>query len=212
MRRFFALVLSMLLIVLVAPLANAAVEATYSGGGKSGTSVTMNRGSGNQSLGTKLFNLDVSGQGTLPAYCIDIRTNIRQTTYVEEGWATIGEAAGAKILWILKNSYPTKSVGEVAAAVGTAATGLTEAEAIGATQAAIWTFSDGATYVDFVTPDASQARVDALVAHLIGDANTGEKTPPAPSLSLTPDSVTGPVGSRVGPFTLAVSDRGAPRS
>ncbi len=204
MRRLFALILSMLLIVLVAPLASAAVEATYSGGGKSGTSVTMNRGSGDQSLGTKLFDLKVTGQGTLPAYCIDIQTNIRQTTYVEEGWNTIGEAAGAKILWILKNSYPTKTVDQVAAAVGTGASGLTTEEAIGATQAAIWTFSDGATYVD-----GANTKVNAVVAYLTGTKNAGLSTPPAPSLSLTPGEATGPVGSRVGPFRLTVSDGGS---
>ena len=186
MRRFFALVLSMLLIVLVAPLANAAVEATYSGGGRSGTSVTMNRGSGNQSLGTRLFDLKVTGEGTLPAYCIDIQHEHPPDHLRRGGLGRHRRSRRRKILWILKNSYPTKSVGEVAAAVGTAATGLTTEEAIGATQAAIWTFSDGATYVPFATRMAARRGSTHWSPTWSVRTTRACTTPPAPSLSLTP--------------------------
>ena len=202
MRKIFAITLSFALLVLAAPSANAAVEATYSGGGAGGTSVRMDRGSGAQTLGTKLFNLNVTGEGTLPAYCIDIRTGIQQTTYEERDWSVAGQQR-EKILWILKNSYPTVSEAALGAAGGVSGT-LSTKDAIGATQAAIWTFSDSATYIP-----GDNAAVNTVVAYLTGSANVGTTTPPAASLTLDPTSKSGEAGgARIGPFTLAVSDRG----
>jgi len=86
------------------------------------------------------------------------------------------------VAWILRHSYPVLSLEEVAQQTG--AVELTEAEAISATQAAIWHFTD-----DFVpdgtlrvedAPDGSArssersaANVHAVFDYLTGSANTG---------------------------------------
>lgn len=86
------------------------------------------------------------------------------------------------VAWILRNSHPTLSLEQLATTTGT--TDLTEAEAIAATQAAIWHFTD-----DFVadgnlvvepaaqssTPVSQQAakNVQTLFDYFTGTENTG---------------------------------------
>lgn len=87
-----------------------------------------------------------------------------------------------QVAWILRNSYPTLSLAQVTERVGTV--DLTEAEAIAATQAAIWHFtddfvSDGDLSVESArgdaTPisDASGANVQEIFDYLTGERNLG---------------------------------------
>lgn len=86
------------------------------------------------------------------------------------------------VAWILRHSHPTLSLDELAATTG--ATGLTEAEAVAATQAAIWHFTDDFVADGNLTVDsaahsnqpvsaASASNVQTVFDYFTGPENTG---------------------------------------
>src|SRR5690625_638 len=92
----------------------------------------------------------VVGEESILAYCIEywIRAADPDHESAVTGW---GEFTGDNnfktdpqvrhsVAWILRHSYPTLSLEQVAQQTG--AVGLSEAEVISATQAAIWHFTD----------------------------------------------------------------------
>ena len=109
---------------------------------------------------------------------------------------------------MLHNSYPVVGLDAITASTGlTFHDGLDAAEAITATQAAIWHFSDGKDLQEVVKgkngPDQNGVDdVKALYGYLTGVKNAGIGEHDNPSLAITPDSLTGKVGDRLGPFTL----------
>ncbi|MFI8965603.1 Cys-Gln thioester bond-forming surface protein [Streptomyces sp. NPDC053493] len=147
-----------------------------------------------------VFNLTVDGGGSLKAYCIDLFTKTKQgTSYKEVGWdeSTLHDNKNAgKIRWILQHSYP--EVNDLNDLAGKAhAKGLTNATAAAATQAAIWHFSDN---VETAPQDADAKKLtDYLVAEAEKAPDQGE---PKASLSVSPSSVAGKSGSRLGPVTV----------
>jgi TQXA domain-containing protein/LPXTG-motif cell wall-anchored protein len=84
--------------------------------------------------------------------------------------------------------------------------GLDEKEAIAATQAAVWSFSDNTKLnEENPLPDGSKeaaADVVALYKYLTGADNTGIGEQPGPALALSPTELTGVAGDRIGPFTV----------
>ncbi|MFD0279324.1 Cys-Gln thioester bond-forming surface protein [Kitasatospora sp. NPDC127111] len=151
-----------------------------------------------------LFTLKTAN-GEIQTYCIDfghpVNTN-DGVEYQESDWksSSLGgkdkAPAAAKIRWILENSYPqVKDLKKLADAAGVKGD-LTEQDAAAGTQAAIWNFSDGKNAVP-TDPQAKQLR-----DYLVSDANKGIAAEPKPSLSLTPDSVSGKPGNKLGPFTV----------
>ncbi len=126
----------------------------------------------------------------------------------------------AKAGWVAANSYPELSLAELitASGLGTALDGLTEKEAIAATQAAIWHFTDGVDLtgiVDFdptsgaaTTPFAANSpealRTLALYNYLVDPAtNVGITEPAKLTLSATGPSEPGIAGdTRYGPFKI----------
>ena len=87
-----------------------------------------------------------------------------------------------KVAWILRNSYPTLELAELSENTGVSQ--LTEAEAIAATQSAIWHFTDdfvpaGDLTVDNTANNAvpvaadSAQNVQAVFDYLTGEHNTG---------------------------------------
>ncbi|MEV4949266.1 Cys-Gln thioester bond-forming surface protein [Streptomyces sp. NPDC053755] len=144
-----------------------------------------------------LFEMQVTPGGALQTYCIDFHTKaLKGEEYKEVGWDQSSlhdnENAG-KIRWILQNSYPQKNdLADLAKKAGVAS--LTEQTAAAATQAAIWQFSDN---INAVPKDANAA---ALTDYLEKSAqNLAE---PKASLTLSPSSVAGKPGERLGPITV----------
>lgn len=87
-----------------------------------------------------------------------------------------------QVAWILRNSHPTVSLAELAGNTGT--TDLTEAEAVAATQAAIWHLTDdfvpeGTLSVDSAAQNSqpvseqSALNVQAVFDYFTGPGNTG---------------------------------------
>ncbi|MFE0647806.1 Cys-Gln thioester bond-forming surface protein [Streptomyces sp. NPDC059534] len=146
-----------------------------------------------------LFEMKVENGGSLQTYCIDFRTGAREgKKYKEVGWdqsSLHNNADAGKILWILENSYPNVSVDALEAK--THVEGLTEKTAAAATQAAIWRYSDK---VD-ATPVDPQGQ--KLTSYLLENAKTVEE--PKASLSLSPSSVAGKSGERLGPIKVGTN-------
>ncbi|MEU8886601.1 TQXA domain-containing protein [Streptomyces sp. NPDC048442] len=144
-----------------------------------------------------LFEMTVTGGGTLQSYSIDLRTPAREgTTYKEVGWeqSSLHKNKNAgKIRWILEHSYPqVNDLAELAKSAG--ASSLDDRAAAAGTQAAIWRLSDDVEARP-LDPDAGK-----LAAYL-GRSAKDTPQPPA-SLALDPPAVAGRAGERVGPVTV----------
>ncbi|MEU3369570.1 thioester domain-containing protein [Streptomyces sp. NPDC006711] len=141
-----------------------------------------------------LFELKVDGAGVIQTYCIDLNngtvagSSYKEVTWAESSLAGKEEAAG-KINWILQNSYPAKTPGELGA-------GLTKETAAAGTQAAIWTLSDNAKAVP---QDPAAAK---LTAKLLKEADPKAYKEPKASLAFDKDAVSGLAGGEVGPLTV----------
>ncbi|WP_017570585.1 thioester domain-containing protein, partial [Nocardiopsis halotolerans] len=180
-------------------------RAQYVGNAESGTDVTVN----GQTIGTTLFNLKLEDGTVLTTYCIDFETSIRSGAwYLEDDWANYpgkGEfAAPAKVHWILQNSYPSVSTQELGAAAGV--DGLSEQDALAATQAAIWYFSNEVHLEEDNSDD-----VKAVYTHLVENAEELPQTAePAPALSITPGQASGSAGETVGEFLIETNGSDVP--
>ncbi|MCF3962614.1 LAETG motif-containing sortase-dependent surface protein [Streptomyces fuscigenes] len=153
--------------------------------------------SSDEQLDAGLFEMNVDGGGKLKTYCVDIDNPVQdEARYVETPWA--GTSLGAnrdagKVLWILHHSYP--QVDDLSALAGAARTGaLTPGTAAAGTQVAIWRLTDKADV------DATDPQAERLADWLGRNARTAAE--PQASLSLTPGTVTGQAGERVGPVTV----------
>ncbi|WP_369144292.1 Cys-Gln thioester bond-forming surface protein [Streptomyces sp. R44] len=149
-------------------------------------------------VGGGLFTMQVEGGGTLQTYCIDLRTPTKnEATYKEVGWGESSlhnnENAG-KILWILENAYPKFSAEALGAKLDV---DLSKNEAAAGTQAAIWTFSDDVTATP-TSPDAKK-----LTEYLLKEAVKLEE--PKASLSLSPATISGKAGEKLGPITVTTN-------
>ena len=178
-------------------------EGTYVGNAESGPKVHM----GGSSVPTSLFNMELTDGSVLTMYCIDFRTNIvGQAEYKEDDWADYpgkGEfAEPGKVLWILQHAYPNTD----AAALGEAAgvEGLSNEDALGATQAAIWHFSN-----DMDLSEGNNENVVAVYEYLTANAESIEEEPGA-ALSITPNSAEGTAGSTVGEFEISTNSAEIP--
>ncbi|MGW3039525.1 Cys-Gln thioester bond-forming surface protein [Kitasatospora sp. NPDC001159] len=147
-----------------------------------------------------LFTLKTAAGEKLQTYCIDFDNPVYLDSgakYHESDWASSSlnsNANAPKIRWILENSYPQANLKSLAAAIHV--DDLSDADAAAGTQAAIWKFSDNKNAV----PQNENAK--KLRDYLTSDVNKGVAAEPKPSLTLTPDSVSGKSGSKLGPFVL----------
>ncbi|CAM5329966.1 TQXA domain-containing protein [Streptomyces spiroverticillatus] len=144
-----------------------------------------------------LYEMTVTGGGTLQSYGVDLRTAARTgTTYKEVGWdeSSLHQNKNAgKIRWILEHSYPqVNDLSELAERADVKSLDV-EAAAAG-TQAAIWRFSDD---VEAVPADRSARKLAAYLER------AAERAPePQASLVLDPPALAGRAGDRVGPVTV----------
>lgn len=169
---------------------------------------------------TNLMNLN-TGSSALDVYCIEIAHEATaQRTMVEHDWDDYPNEDSPfykkdenrhKVNWILHNAYPEVDAEDLADAVEDAGTdlhnGLNKKEAVTATQAAIWHYSDD---VDMAGHNplggghtGAAYNVQATYKYLTGDANTGNEEQPSPSLEIDPDDASGTAGEEIGPFTIS---------
>ncbi|MEV6820144.1 thioester domain-containing protein [Nocardiopsis dassonvillei] len=186
------------------------VRAQYPATAQSGHIVTMQ---GAEPTSASLFDLRLENGGVLTTYCIDFSTEIvDQAWYLEDEWANYpgkGDfASPGKVHWILQNSYPSISAADLADAAQVR--GLTDAEALTATQAAIWHFSNGTELSRVTANPQVSGRVDngAVITtyrYLVDEAVELEQEP-EPTLSITPGTASGSPGETIGEFLVETSD------
>jgi TQXA domain-containing protein/LPXTG-motif cell wall-anchored protein len=179
----------------------------------------LNLGKGGDYI-AELFDMKLSNGSTLKLYCVQITVGLRtDVDMVERPWnkypaAGPFESNSAKINWVLHNGYPGTGLDALGKALKKAGVevhdGVSEREAIAATQAAVWHFSDGVN-LDATKPLAEEnsadanADVAALYAYFTGDQNKGIGEQPKPTLNIAADKTEGAAGSKVGPYSVATS-------
>ncbi|WP_327066758.1 Cys-Gln thioester bond-forming surface protein [Kitasatospora sp. NBC_01250] len=174
----------------------AGATATLQDGLKFGGQIKINDGDWN--AGGGLIVLKNADGTEFDTYCIDLNMETKpHAKYQETAWSGTSLATNpdaGKINWILQNSYPQVSdLHKLGSEVGVPSLDANEAAA--GTQAAIWHFSD---HVKAVPLDAGAA---TLASYLISHVQDVKE--PAPSLTLSPSSVSGKSGSLLGPITVA---------
>ena len=189
------------------------------GAGTEGFSVNLGPG---RNYVTELFGMKLSDGKSLKLYCVQITVAMRtDVDMVERPWNKYPkseesknfQANSDKINWVLHHGYPgvkLDDLGDVLAKKGAKLHGgLSEQEAITATQASVWHYSDG-TDLDKNKPlpyedaDAS-ADVLALYDYLTGPDNAGLGKQPKPTLNIAADKTEGAAGGKIGPFNVATT-------
>ncbi|WP_233160194.1 Cys-Gln thioester bond-forming surface protein [Actinophytocola xanthii] len=173
-------------------------------------------------LDTSLIGFKLADGSELGMYCVEIQTEIdEEHPLVEQPWdafpvedSPFNENQG-KINWVLHNGFPVQDTGALAEMLADDGTlpngGIDEREAVTATQAAVWHFSDGVD-LDRENPlpgndsDADAAAdVLALYDLLTGAANEGIGEQPPAALEIDPASAKGTAGEMIGPFTVTTT-------
>ncbi len=170
------------------------------GGLKTYGDVELKEGTRWRTVQGGLFDLAMDGGGTLQTYCIDAfnptqpRARYQETPWKESSLHNNPDAG--KIRWILQNSYPQKNdLGALAAAAGVPA--LTAQQAAAGTQAAIWRYSD---HIDARAKDPVAQKL-AMYLH----EKAQPLTEPVASLALTPRTLSGKSGEKLGPVSVETS-------
>lgn len=160
---------------------------------------------------TVLFGLLLKDGTLLHTYCDELTVMLNRAIPMHKtGWGDFPNPDSPfsknnkQINWILHNSYPQlSSFAALGKAAGLPDT-ISKADAIAATQAAIWHFSDNGALAK------ADSDITGLYHYLTGAANIGmaepdgsQNLPANPKLSITPDkAVAGQAGSKIGPFTV----------
>ncbi|MCP2164449.1 thioester domain-containing protein [Goodfellowiella coeruleoviolacea] len=179
-------------------------------GGEGGYQVRLTKPG--QEVSTSLIGLRVDGDKPVKTYCVELHVSVdSKVGMVEVPWDKYPEADSPfhknrdKINWILHHSYPSVQPAQLSAKVGK---NISSQEAITATQAAIWHFSDSAELdrgnATPRNPDAS-GDVVALYDYLTGRENVGIGEQPSPTLTIEPTSLEGKAGELIGPFAVTTT-------
>ncbi|HEV2782323.1 MAG TPA: thioester domain-containing protein [Actinophytocola sp.] len=206
--------------VLVGALPASAEPATGKVEGGSADGYHVNLGGSRDNLRTSLIGFKLDDGTSLKVYCVEINTNIdRDATMVEVPWDKYPNPDSPfrehndKINWVLHHGFPVVDEAALEKKLAdkgvTLHGGLSEKEAITATQAAAWHFSDETDLdEDNPLPDGdadADADVLALYAYLTGPDNVGMGNHPTPTLQINPETAKGEAGKRVGPFTVSTT-------
>ncbi|MEV6124011.1 thioester domain-containing protein [Streptomyces sp. NPDC052077] len=190
--------------------ASAAVAASPQDGG------TVHIGARQGYSGTGIFPVSTGepaggGEPDAWAYCIEhdvsALTNVRGTvgghgSYLGANRFT-DPAVRSKVLWVLTHSYPALGLEEFGAAAGVP--GIARADAIEATQYAIWRYTELDFDADWAWETADS---EAAYRHLIAGANADTGPTPedtATELSLSAPSAPQQAGTLVGPFVVSAN-------
>ena len=170
------------------------------------------------SLGTQLLTIHTDDRGsTILAYSLELDApagwggDMRQTgfsAFPGDNEFAKNSQARSKVSWIVHRSYPQTDVTRISAAANVP--GLTEQEAITATQAAIWHLTDNFAFNGLYnreeprhdTTSEPAQRVRKLYEYLLGPANTGLSEGSGPSVQVTAPTAPGNSGDLVGPIRL----------
>jgi TQXA domain-containing protein/LPXTG-motif cell wall-anchored protein len=158
-------------------------------------------------LDTSLIGLQIDNTQTkVQSYCVELPTPLKGGHGLKEvAWdkhpnpTTKFKENADKISWILQHTYPLIKAEALGKEVGK---DVSEQEAIGATQAAIWHFSDGA---NLDKGRVQNADVVAVYEYLTGSKNEGIKEQPSPTLAIEPADKSGVTGDLIGPFTVTTT-------
>ena len=149
---------------------------------------------------TNLFTVHTSAskEGAIKAYCIELDVDIKYESDLRVGdWKDFpgtnkfkdNAEIQSKVAWIAQRSYPQTDMAELIKSSGIA--GLTEQEAITATQAAIWHFTNDYKWLGLANADqATTARAEKLFTYLTGQANTGLKESKQPTVETETGNIT----------------------
>ncbi|HEX8865982.1 MAG TPA: thioester domain-containing protein, partial [Lentzea sp.] len=163
--------------------------------------------------GTLLIPLDLQENGKnsrVFAYCVELPTDLDHNKGLKEvdwdkhpGKYTHFKDNAGKILWILTNSFPTKTTNELDDLYKG---DYDEEEAIAATQAAIWHFSDGIE-ITGATSGKKEAEADVVKLYkaLIEQAKPIDQPNETPKLEIDPKSKSGKAGEKIGPFKVTTT-------
>ncbi|RZS44998.1 TQXA domain-containing protein [Herbihabitans rhizosphaerae] len=179
----------------------------------------VNLKGGPQNITTKLIGLK-SGDAKLSTYCVELHVTIdpKFPDFNEVGWDAYPQGESpfhknrAKVNWVLHHSYPAVELDKLSTTTTKAGLqfkdGLSKEEAISATQAAVWHFSDQAN-LDTANPTPGNADakddVNKLYGFLTGKDNVGIGDQPTPALKISPESLSGEAGKKVGPFKVSTT-------
>lgn len=180
----------------------------------------VNVGEKHKNIKTNLIGFELTDGTELQMYCVEINTAIdREHGMVEQPWNKYPNESSPfnenrdKINWVLHNGYPVvggEALAKLLTEQGTTLTdGIDAKEAIAATQAAVWHYSDG-TALNEEDPlpsgsDEADADVLALYKYLTGAANVGIGDQPDPALAVAPAEKSGKAGEKIGPFTVTTT-------
>lgn len=210
-----------LMMTAVIPAGAEPVTGNVSGGGEDGYNVNLGEEEFSD-LSTSLIGFELADGTKLQMYCVQIDTPIdRDHQMIEQPWESYPNPKSPfndnrdKINWILHNGFPvvgTAGLAKVLADNGYEATdGIDAREAITATQASIWHFSDNKNldlehpFPESKGPRDSEDDVVELYKYLTGEANVGIGEQPTPALAISPDQRAGKAGERIGPFTVTTT-------
>lgn len=152
----------------------------------------------------KLRIEDDKDRSNVLAYCVELPTPLEDGDVLKEvDWDKHpgkdtkfkGDNPG-KVLWILNRSYPNKSVKEVRDEFKIDK--LDKEDVIAATQAALWYFSDN--FGLDVDNEKNDPQVVELYKKFVEKATP--EAAPKPTLTITPESVEGKPGQKLGPFEV----------
>ncbi len=199
-----------------APAAHAAGDASLEGVAVGGYAISHNLNG--YAVATNTFSIRTESGDRYQAYCVEYRVPGRNEAPMREiGWDRMPgnndfTENAAYVNWILNNSYPALDAAAVAEAVnadvkdGHFHDGLTEKEAVTATQAAIWHYSDGMEFRQVAGVQSYQADSDVrrLYEYLTSEEfNVGlADEPEAAAIDLTSEKTEGVAGELVGPFVI----------
>lgn len=199
---------SLAVFVTGAALATAgAIFNTANADGASGTFSSLGDGMNvNTNTGQKpayVLNLSLDGGGTLKMFCIDLNTTTQYGVHYNEATWEEGNVPNlGKVTWVLGHGYPTVTAAALLDAINATIEpdliSLSDSEAAAGTQAAVWHFTDSSNLTG-----SNPAAVLAVYTYLV--TNAVSVSEPAPSLTILPASLSGPVGERIGPFTVDTS-------
>lgn len=171
---------------------------------------------------TSLIGFELADGTKLQMYCVEINTRIDgKHGMVEQAWDSYPNPKSPfntnrdKINWVLHHGYPVQSTDAISKVLidqGVKLTnGIDKKEAISATQAAVWHFSDDMNlneknpFPEGKGPRDSRADVVALYKYLTGAANVGIGDQPTPALAVSPTDASGTAGQKIGPFTVSTT-------
>ncbi|WP_414941878.1 Cys-Gln thioester bond-forming surface protein [Amycolatopsis sp. cmx-11-51] len=168
----------------------------------------------------ELFELKLSDGSKLRMYCVQVEVGMRtDQDMIERPWNKYPDTASPfnknseKINWVLHHGYPAAGLKALEGTLGKNGAklngGLSLGEAVTATQAAVWHFSDGKNFnreKPLMDGNAeASADVLALYDYLTGKDNAGIGRQPKPTLDIGPAKANGTPGTQIGPFSVATT-------